>query len=120
MVDPRRSQADPDGMVFGYLGIKISGDAVWTTGRGAPSRYLGPMMGARAGVDEPLRPWIGTFISSVLLGGTPPKDAKLYIAFADGSRYERLALPWVSALDWPKIGGEIGRFNAVAYLSAPR
>jgi hypothetical protein len=110
------SQADADGVVFGYLGIKISGGAVWTTGRGA-SRYLGPLMGACAGVDEPQRSWFGSFISSVLLGGGPAKGARLYVAFTDGSRYERLPLPWVSDLDWPKIGGEIGRFNAAAYLA---
>jgi len=120
MVDPRRSQADADGMVFGYLGIKISGDAVWTTGRGAPNRYLGPLKGARAGIDEPRRSWIGALISSVLLGAAPAKNTKLYVAFTDGSRYERMPLPWVSSLDWPKIGGEIGRFNAAAYLSTQR
>ena len=54
MVDPWRSQADPAGMVFGY------------------------------------------------------------VAFADGSRYERMPLPWVREPDWPRIGGEIGRFNAAA------
>ena len=58
MVDPWRSQADPAGMVFGY------------------------------------------------------------VAFADGSRYERMPLPWVGELDWLKIGGEIGRFNAAAYLAS--
>jgi hypothetical protein len=111
------SQADADGKVFGYLGIKISEGAVWTTGRGARSRYLGPLAGACAGIDEPRRSWIGSFISSVLVGDGPAKGAKLYVAFTDGSRYERLPLPWVSDLDWPKIGGEIGRFNEAAYLA---
>jgi hypothetical protein len=117
MVDPRRSQGEADGMVFGYLGVMISGGAVWTIERGAARRYLGPLVGARAGVDEPRRSWVGAFMSSVLLGSAPPKNAKLYVAFADASRYERMPLPWVSELDWPKIGGEIGRFNAAAYLA---
>jgi hypothetical protein len=117
MVDPPRSQAEADGMVFGYLGVKISGTDVWTTGRGTPSRCLGPLKGACAGIAEPRRSLIGIFISSLLLGDTPPKNARLYVAFPDGTSYERLMLPWVSDLDWPKIGTEIGRFNAVAYLA---
>jgi hypothetical protein len=56
----------------------------------------------------------------VLLGGdAPPKNAKLYIAFADGTRYERLVLLWVVPDDWPKIAGQIGRFNAAACLAPP-
>src|SRR5258708_27216703 len=119
MVDAGWLQAESDGGVFGYLGVKISGTDVWTTGRGTPSRCLGPLIGACAGVVEPRRSWIGTFISSVLLGDVPPKNARLYVAFADGSRYERLVLPFVRTIDWPKIAGEIGRFNAAAYLAAP-
>jgi hypothetical protein len=53
----------------------------------------------------------------LVLGDVPPKNARLYITFADGTRYERLVLPWVSDLDWPKVAGEIGRFNAAAYLA---
>ena len=104
-------------MVFGYLGVKISGTDVWTTGRGTSSRRLGPLKGACAGVAEPRRSWIGTRISSLLLGDVPPKNAKLCVTFADGTRYERLVLPWVSDLDWPKVAGEVGRFNAAAYLA---
>jgi hypothetical protein len=37
MVDPRRPQAEADGMVFGFLGVKISGGGVWTSGEGATS-----------------------------------------------------------------------------------
>jgi len=117
MPDPSRSQAEADGMAFGYLGVRVSGTDVWTTGRETSSRCLGPLNGACAGIAEPRRSWISTFISSLLLGDTPPKNAKLYVAFADGTRYERLVLPWVSDLDWPKIAGEIGRFNAAAYLT---
>jgi hypothetical protein len=114
MVDPRRSQAYSDGVVFGYLGVRVSGGGVWTIRHGAAGRYLGPLAGARAGLDEPRRSWIGSSISSVLTGSSPPKNAKLYVGFADGSRYERIPLPWVRELDWPKIGGEIGRFNEAA------
>jgi hypothetical protein len=117
MVDPRRSQADADGMVFGYLGVQISGTDVWTTGRGTASRCLGPLKGACAGVAEPRRSWIGTVISSLLLGDVRPKNARLYATIADGTCYERLVLPWISDLDWPKVAGEIGRFNAAAYLA---
>jgi hypothetical protein len=113
-------QADADGMSFGYLGVRISEGSVWTTGRGTPSRCLGPVKGACAGIYEPRRSRFGTFISSVLLGGAPAKNATLYVIFPDGSRYERLVVPWLSDLDWPKIGGEIGRFNAAAYLAPPR
>jgi hypothetical protein len=119
MVDARWSQADAGGMVFGYLGVKIRGTDVWTAGLGTPSRCLGPLTGACAGLVEPRRSWIGSLISSVLLGDVPPKNARLYVAFADGSRYERLVLPYVRAVDWPKIGGEIGRFNAAADLASP-
>jgi hypothetical protein len=87
---------------------------------GPPSRYLGPLAGAGAGLDEPRRSRIGSFLSSVLTGSSAPKNAKLYVAFADGSRYERMVLPWVREPDWPKIGGEIGRFNEAAYLASKR
>jgi hypothetical protein len=117
MADPSRSQSEADGTVFGYLGVKISGTDVWTTGGGTSSRCLGSLKGACAGIAEPRRSWIGTFISSLLLGDAPPKNARLYVAFADGTRYERLTLPWVGDLDWPKVAGEIGRFNAAAYLT---
>ena len=116
MVDARWSQAESDGMVFGFLGVRISGYDVWTADRRTPVRLLGPLKGASAGVIEPRRTRIGMFISSMLLGEAPPKNARLYIAFADGTRYERQLLPWVHD-DWPKIAGEIGRFNAAAYLA---
>ena len=118
MIDPRRSQADSDGMVFGYLGVRISEGAVWTSKRGDASWYLGPLAGACAGLDEPRRSRIGSFMSSVLTRSSAPKNSKLFVAFADGSRYERMPLPWVRELDWLKIGGEIGRFNAAAYLAS--
>ncbi len=118
MGDTRR-QADAEGLVFGYLAVKIRETDVWTTGRGIPSRRLGPLKGACAGIAESRRSRLGSFISSVLLGEVPPKNGRLYVAFADGSRYERLLLPLVRAVDWPKIAGEIGRFNAAAYLAAP-
>jgi hypothetical protein len=114
MIDPRRSQAGQDGMLFGYLSVRISGTDVWTTGHGTPSRCLGPLTGARAGIAEPRRSRLGTFISSRLVGEVPPKDARLYVVLADGTRYERLVVPWLSDLDWPKVAGEIGRFNAAA------
>jgi hypothetical protein len=106
-------------MRFGWLGVRISGAEVWTTGRETPSRYLGPLKGARAGIIEPRRSRAGTFVSSLLLGDLPPKNARLYVAFVDGTRYERLVLPWVD-WDWPKIAGEIGRFNAAVYLGTGR
>jgi hypothetical protein len=119
MVNARWSQADADGQSFGYLGVRISGKDVGTSG--PASRCLGPLTGASAGIFEPRRTRIGTFISSaLLLGDAAPKNARLYIAFADGTRYERLMLPWVSDLDWPKIATEVGRFNSAAYLAASR
>ena len=104
-------------MVFGYLGVRIREADVWTIGSGTSIRCLGPLKGAYAGLAEPRRSWIGTSISSLLLGEAPPKNARLYVAFADGTRYERLVVPWLSGLEWPKVGGEIGRFNAAAYLA---
>jgi len=121
MVDPRRSQADADGMVFGYLGVRISDGAVWTIEGEYASRRLGPLAGACAGLDEPRPSRIGSLISSLLLGSdAPPKNTTLYVAFADGSRYERMPLPWVRGLCWPRIAGEIGRFNAAAFLTSQR
>jgi hypothetical protein len=119
MIDPRQSQAGGDGMVFGYLGVRIDGSDVWTTGRGSPSRRLGPLVGATAGIVEPRRSWIGSLVSSLLLGVVPPKNATLCVIFADSACYERLMVPWLSDLDWPKVAGEIGRFNAAAHLAAP-
>jgi hypothetical protein len=118
VVDPRRPQAEADDAVFGFLGVRIRHGAVWTTGPETASRRLGPLAGARAGLDEPRRSRIGAFISSVLLAGAPPKGAKLFVTFADGSRYERMPVPWLSDLDWPKVSGEIGRFNTAAHLAS--
>lgn len=42
----------PDGTVFGYLGVKISGSDVWTTGHRTSSRCLGPLKGACAGSTQ--------------------------------------------------------------------
>lgn len=120
MVDLRRSHAGEDGMVFGYLGVRVIATDVWATGSGIPSRCLGPLIGASAGIVEPRRSWIGTFVSSLLLGEVPPKNARLSVVFADGTRYNRHLLPWVNDLDWPKVAGEIGRFNEAAQLAAPR
>jgi hypothetical protein len=117
MVDVQRSLADADGLVFGYLGVRISGTEVWTFGNEHPSRRLGPLAGARAGLLEPRRSWFGTIVSSLLLGEAPPKGARLFVAFADGTRYERLVLPWVAVEDWPKIAGQVGRFNAAGFLT---
>ncbi len=112
-----RPPAGHDGTIFGYLDVRISGAEVWTTGRDHPGRCLGPLAGARAGVAEPRRSRFGATISRILLlGDTLPKNARLYVEFADGSRHERLVLPWVRG-DWPKIAGELGRFNAAARLA---
>jgi hypothetical protein len=119
VIDPRRSQAGEDGMVFSYLGVRISGTDVWTTGRGTTSRCLGPLAGARAGIAEQRRSRVAMFMLSRLLGGVRPKNARLYVVFGDGTRYERLMVPWLSNLDWPKVAGEVGRFNAAAFLAAP-
>lgn len=120
MADALRSQADADGMIFGYLGVMIRGTDGWTIGGDTLSRRLGTLEGASAGLVEPRRSWIGSYISSLLLGGNaPPKNARLYITFADGTRYERILLPWVRLDAWPRIAGQIGRFNAAAYLARP-
>ena len=119
MVDPGRSLAESDGLVFGYLGVRITGQEIWTIGHDAASRRLGPLAGAHAGLTEPPRSGIGMLISSVLLAGDePPKNARLYVAFADGTSYERLVVPWLRQ-DWPKVAGQIGRFNAAALFAAP-
>ena len=107
-------------MIFGYLGVRISGTDVWTTGQGTPSRCLGPLRESNAGIVEPRRSRVGTLVSSLLLGALPPKNARIYVVFADGTRYERQVVPWLSDLVWPKVAGEIGRFNAAAQLAAPR
>jgi len=114
---PRPSPDGDSGTDFGYLGVRIRGTDVWTTGRDSTIRCLGPLAGARAGLSEPRRSRIGAAVSRVLLADMPPKNARLFVAFADGTRYERLPLPWVRG-DWPKIAGEIGRFNAVAVLAS--
>jgi len=104
-------------MVFSYLGVKISGTDVWTTGHETPSRRLGPLAGARAGIVEPRRSRIGVLVSSLLLGDAAPKNATLFVAFLDGTHYARMVLPWVRPEEWPRVAGQIGRFNAAAYLA---
>jgi len=46
-------------------------------------------------------------------------NARLCIVFAGGTRYERLVVPWLRDLDWPRVAGEVGRFNAAALLATP-
>jgi len=116
MVDVQRSQADADGMLFGYLGVKIIGTEVWTIEQQSPSRRLGELKGAQAALFEPPRSWIGTVISTLLLGEASPKGAALCITFADGARYERIVVPWINRHAWPRIAGQVGRFNAAACL----
>jgi hypothetical protein len=116
MVEVQQSQADADGTLFGYLGVRIRGTEVWTLGQRSPSRRLGELKGAHAALIEPPRRWIGTFVSTLLLGEALPKGARLCITFADGTRYERLVVPWVNRHAWPQIAGQVGRFNAAAYL----
>ena len=57
------------------------------------------------------------FVSRLPLGEVVPKNAAIVVAFADDMRYERLLVPWDLRADWPKIAGEIGRFNDAAYLA---
>jgi hypothetical protein len=119
MADVRSSQAGADGAVFGYLGVRIIGSEVWTAASGTPSRRLGPLAGAYAGVVEPRRPAVVTVLMQLLLFSYgPAHKVRVFVAFADGTRYERLLLPWAGD-DSPKIAGQIGRFNAAAYLAAP-
>ena len=101
-------------MTFGYLGVMVHESEVWTFERENPSRYLGPLKGARAGLTEPRRSRIGMFISGLLLGEVVPKKAIIFIAFSDDTRHERLVVPWINRWDWPKIATEIGRFNLAA------
>lgn len=75
------------------------------------------LTGARAGVAEPSRFRIGMVISRLLLGEAVPKNARLFVAFPDDTRYERQLVPWDLRADWPKIAGEIGHFNSAAYLA---
>lgn len=119
MADVGSSPTGGDGTVFGYLGVRISGTEVWTAARGNPSRRLGQLAGAYAGVVEPRRSVVASVLMRLLLlSYAPAHKVRVFVAFADGSRYERLLLPWASE-DSPKIAGQIGRFNAAAYLAAP-
>jgi len=117
MATVRSSQAAGDGAVFGYLGVRIVGHEVWTAGQGTPGRRLGPLAGARAGVVEPRRSaTVNVIMRLLLLSFQPTHNVRVFVAFADGSRYERVMLPWAGQ-DSPKIAGQIGRFNAAAYLA---
>jgi hypothetical protein len=118
-MDVQSSQAGADGAVFGYLGVRISGADVWTAARGTPSRRLGSLAGAYAGVVEPRRSAVVSVLMRLLqLSYAPTRNVHVFVAFSDGSRYERLLLPWAGD-DSPKIAGQIGRFNAAAYFAGP-
>jgi hypothetical protein len=119
-MDVQSSQADSDGAVFGYLGVRISGSDVYTAARGTPGRRLGPLAGAYAGVIEPRRSaLVSVLMRLLLLSYAQTRNVHVFVAFSDGSRYERQLLPWAGD-DSPKIAGQIGRFNAAAYLAGPQ
>jgi hypothetical protein len=44
-------------------------------------------------------------------------NARVFVAFRDDTRYERLLVPWDLCADWPKIAREISQFNAAACLA---
>jgi hypothetical protein len=99
--------------VFGYLGVTIKTDEVWTIG-GTNARYLGRLAGASAGVTDVMR--ASAFATATLglsRGVGPYIVGTIFVTLADGTRYERALRPGAFG-DAPKIDAEIARFNAIA------
>jgi hypothetical protein len=98
---------------FKKLGVRVkSGDVrkigrLWNT-----SRYLGPLIGACAGVIDDRAPSAGAMLSS-LIRGKMPRAGTVFIAFVNGRRHER-HLYWGSLTRRQKVDNAMSKFNEMA------
>ncbi len=101
----------PGGTGFGYLGVRIEGDQVWTIGGSVHGRFLGQLAGARAGMEVTRLSPVAALLVAYGQGQRPM--GKIFVTLANGTQYQRLLRP-AAVGDMSKIAAEIARFNQVA------
>jgi hypothetical protein len=104
------------GTAFGYLGVRIDGDQVWTIGGSVHGRFLGQLAGARAGMEAVRLTPLAARLVAWGLGQRPM--GRIFVALANGTQYERLLRPAAFG-DLNKIAAEIARFNQAAGAARP-
>jgi hypothetical protein len=104
------------GTAFGYLGVRVEGDQVWTIRGSVHGRFLGQLAGARAGMEVPRLTPLAARLVAWGLGQRPM--GRVFVTLANGAHYERLLRP-AAIGDLTKIAAEISRFNQAAGVVGP-
>lgn len=104
------------GTAFGYLGVRVEDDQVWTIRGSVHGRFLGPLTGARAGMETTRLTPVAARLVAWGLGQRPM--GKVFVTLANGTHYERLLRP-AAVGDLNKIAAEISRFNRAANVTGP-
>ncbi len=104
------------GIAFGYLGVRVEGDQVWTIQGSVHGRFLGQLAGARAGMEATRLTPLAARLVAWGLGQRPM--GRIFVTLANGARYERLLRP-AAVGDLNKIAAEISRFNRAADVAGP-
>jgi hypothetical protein len=114
---PWSGSAVARGTAFGYLGVRVEDDQVWTMGGSVHGRFLGQLAGACAGMEATRLSPLAARLVAWGLGQRPM--GRVFVTLANGTLYERLLRP-AAIGDLNKIAAEIARFNqAVAGLAGP-
>jgi hypothetical protein len=101
--------------IFSDLGVMVKDGDVIRTGQGKRG-YLGPLLGACAGIMDIHPPSGGQIAASVVFGGNP-RVGTIFVAVADGSRHE-LPLQQGTRPTMHRIDQQIAQFNALADAAA--
>ncbi len=104
------------GTAFGYLGVRVEDDQVWTIRGSVHGRFLGQLAGARAGMEATRLTPLAARLVACGLGQRPM--GRVFVALANGTHYERLLRP-AAVGDLNKIAAEIARFNQAAGVVGP-
>jgi hypothetical protein len=117
----QRSRASAEaarGVTLSELGVRVKGNEVRQTGlTWNTSRYLGPLVGACAGVMDVKPASPGAMLSSIVIGNVP-RVGNIFIAFANGSRHE-LPLRQGSPAQMREVDAAVARFNAMVDVASP-
>jgi hypothetical protein len=100
-----------DLVIFSELGVMVRSGDVIRMGHGRRG-YLGPLVGACAGIMDVHPPSGGQIAASVIFGGNP-RVGTIFVAVADGSRHEKPLLQG-TRYAMHKIDQAVARFNALA------
>lgn len=101
------------GVTLYELGVYVKDGEVWSQGGWRPTRLLGPLKGACAGVMDLKPSSDAAFITTAVLGLNSPRVGTIFVAFEDGSRHER-PLRQGTPSEMHKVDVAIRRFNTMA------